>query len=132
MKLTSPLFDAFLKCPTKCYLRSLGEAGTGNAYATWVQTQTESYRSAEVEQLRRVTPPGDFIVSPPVDDFKTAKWRLAVETIAHAEGMESQLQALERVTADGRGKAAQFVPIRFMPNNNLGKDDKLLLAFDAL
>jgi len=132
MKLTSLLFDAFLKCPTKCFLRSLGEVGTGNAYATWVQTRTESYRSAEVERLRRVTAPCDFVVSPPVDDFKTAKWRLAVEPVVHTEGMESQVHALERVPAEGRGKAAQFVPIRFVPNNKISKDDKFLLAFDAL
>src|SRR5258708_39976822 len=122
MKLTSPLFDAFLKCPTKCYLRSLGEVGTGNAYATWLLTQTESYRAAEVERLRRGTPLCDFVVSPPADDFKTARWCLALEAVAHTEGIESQLQALERVQAEGRGKATQFVPIRFVPNNKLSKD----------
>jgi hypothetical protein len=33
MKLTSELFADFLKCPTACYLRSTGQAGSGNAYA---------------------------------------------------------------------------------------------------
>ena len=33
MKITSDLFDAFLKCPTKCYLRSTGQNGAGNAYS---------------------------------------------------------------------------------------------------
>ena len=32
---------------------------------------------------------------------------------------------------EGRGKAAQFIPIRFVFNNKLAKDDRLLLAFDA-
>ena len=44
---------------------------------------------------------------------------------------ESQLHAVERVSAEGRGKAAQFIPIRFSFCNKLIKDDKLLLAFDA-
>jgi hypothetical protein len=35
------------------------------------------------------------------------------------------------VPAEGRGKAAQFIPSRFIFTNKLGKDDKLLLAFDA-
>jgi hypothetical protein len=41
MKLTSDLFADFLKCPTKCYLRSTGQAGTGNAYADWVPDRNE-------------------------------------------------------------------------------------------
>src|SRR5882724_7202552 len=132
MNITARLFEAFLKCPTKCYLRSLGEVEAGNAYATWLQTQTESYHAAEVERLRCDTPPGDYVISPPVDDFKTAKWRLAVNAVAHSHGMESEIQALERLPAEGRGKTAQFVPIRFVPNNKLSMHDKLLLAFDAL
>ena len=34
--------------------------------------------------------------------------------------------------SEGRGKPAQFVPIRFVFRNKLTKDDRLLLAFDAL
>jgi hypothetical protein len=30
MPITSDLFEAYLKCPTKCFLRSLGETGTNN------------------------------------------------------------------------------------------------------
>lgn len=33
MKITSPIFEASLKCPTKCYLRSLDVAGSGNEFA---------------------------------------------------------------------------------------------------
>jgi hypothetical protein len=33
MKLTSDLFADFLKCPTKCYLRSTGQAGTSKLTA---------------------------------------------------------------------------------------------------
>jgi hypothetical protein len=46
MKITTSLFEAGLKCITKCFLRSLSETGTGNAYADWVRTQAESYRNA--------------------------------------------------------------------------------------
>jgi hypothetical protein len=37
MKITSDLFQAYLKCPTKCWLRATGELGTGNSYSEWVQ-----------------------------------------------------------------------------------------------
>jgi hypothetical protein len=45
--------------------------------------------------------------------------------------LQSCLHAVERILSEGRGKAAQFIPIRFIFTNKLTKDDKLLLAFDA-
>src|SRR2546426_8366475 len=45
--------------------------------------------------------------------------------------IESRIHVVERVPSEGRGKAAQFMPIRFIFTNKLGRDDKLLLAFDA-
>ena len=46
--------------------------------------------------------------------------------------MEAQVHAIERIPKAGRGRAALLIPIRFIANNKLSKDDKLLLAFDAL
>jgi hypothetical protein len=45
--------------------------------------------------------------------------------------LEWELQAVERVPAEGRSKPAQFIPIRLLFTNKLSKDDKLLLALDA-
>ena len=45
MKITSHLFEAYLKCPTKSWLLSQEEAHTGNRYADWVESQSEAYRS---------------------------------------------------------------------------------------
>ena len=39
MRLTSELFEAFFYCPTKCYLQSRGERGTGNTFAGWLTAQ---------------------------------------------------------------------------------------------
>jgi len=44
----------------------------------------------------------------------------------------SPVTPVERVPSEGQGKPAQFVPIRFVFRNKLTKDDRLLLAFDAL
>ena len=48
-----------------------------------------------------------------------------------ATSVECRLHTVERIPSEGRGKAAQFVPIRFIFRNKLTTDDKLLLAFDA-
>ena len=50
--ITSQLVEAYLDCPTKCFLRSTGEVPTGNAFATWNQTRSEAYY---LDGVRRLT-----------------------------------------------------------------------------
>jgi predicted RecB family nuclease len=202
MRITSPVFDAFLKCATKGHLRSLGEIGSGNEYAEWVRVRDESYQREAARGLQEGVPETERVVAPPAtENLKAAKWRLAVDLVAQTPGrfmdsslgadamltdhepprthpspcplpamrgeggrrpgegtfmesdvresepgeetrglggprpeqvLESRLHAVERVPSEGRGKPAQFVPIRFVFRNKLTKDDRLLLAFDAL
>ena len=74
-------------------------------------------------------------VSPPPENLKAAKWRLAANLAAHARKntrvLESEVHAVERAPSEGQGRPPQFIPIRFIFTNKLGEDDKLLLAFDA-
>ena len=133
MTITADIVEAFLKCPTKCYLRSLGEVGTGNAFAEWVRTQNELWRREGIKRLMAGTAPGECVGSPSVTtNLNTAKWRLAIECLVRSRNMESDLHAVERIPSEGRGKPPQFIPIRFVSTNKLNRDDKLLLAFDAL
>ncbi len=165
MTITPQLFESFLKCPTKCWLRAAAEPPAGNAYAEWFQTQNESYRAVATERLTVDAPADECVIAPVAENLKTAKWRLAVNvdvrtTLRSSRGneaqtpsapsstaaarlndqslltsaatfVESRLHAVERIPSEGRGNAAQFIPIRFIFTNKLGKDDKLLLAFDA-
>src|SRR2546421_507078 len=50
MTITSRLFEAYLKCPTKCFLWSRGETGTSNSYADWAQVLNISYRSEGISR----------------------------------------------------------------------------------
>jgi len=136
MKITPDVFEAYLKCPTKCWLRSTGEPSAGNTYSEWVKTQNDSYRVSETRRLLAGSPKDEVVFSPDMENVEGAKWRLASSFAVQARMdscvLESELHAVERVPAEGRGKPAQFIPIRFVFTNKLGKDDKLLLAFDAL
>jgi hypothetical protein len=132
MKLTSTLFDAFLKCPTKCYLRSTGQAGSGNAYAEWVREQNDAYRGEAIRRLMAGLPEPELVVAPPAaENLKADKWRLALDLPVQAGDMESRIHAVERGPSEGRGKPAQFIPVRFVFFNKLTKDDRLLVAFDV-
>ena len=136
MKITPAVFEAYLKCPTKCWLRATGEAATGNTYAEWVQAQNASYRETGTARLLAASPQDEVARSPDMENVKAGTWRLASSPAVQAEldsfALETELHAVERVPAGGRGKAAQFIPIRFVFTNKLGKDEKLLLAFDAV
>jgi hypothetical protein len=61
-------------------------------------------------------------------------WRIeahSAQNRVQAGPKASELHAVERMLAGGQGKPVQFIPIRFLFNNKLNKDDKLLLALDA-
>ena len=132
MTISSQLFEAYLKCPTKCWLRSRDEGSDGNAYADWVRTQNESYQSEGMKRLLGDVPENERVIAPPTANTTTAKWLLAVDLWAQAQNLESRLHVVERLPSKCRGKPAQFVPTRFVITNKLTKDDKLLLAFDAM
>jgi len=136
MKITSSVFEAYLKCPTKCWLRAADEPASGNTYAEWVKAENVSYRTTETARLVATLPPDEVALSPNVENVKAATWRfatsLAVQTQFDCCAMESELHLVERMPAGGRGKQVQFIPIRFAFANKLDKSDKLLLAFDAV
>ncbi|MDO8803568.1 MAG: hypothetical protein Q7R35_03975 [Elusimicrobiota bacterium] len=74
--ITASLFEAYLKCPTKFFLRSVGEMGHGNTSADWVQAQKESYRTGGINRLMGESPNGECIVGPlNIEDLKNALGR---------------------------------------------------------
>ena len=44
MIVSSRLFEDYIECATKCWLRSRGEPAAGGVYAEWARTQNEAYR----------------------------------------------------------------------------------------
>jgi len=131
--ITSHLFEAYLKCPTKSWLRSQDKRGDENAHADWERRQSDCYRSEGIKRLLHDVAENDRVTSPPSTDILgTAGWRLAVDLLAQGHEVESALHAMERMPSKGRGKSGQFMPIRFVFTNKVTKDERLRLAFDAL
>jgi hypothetical protein len=118
MKITPDVFEAHLKCPTKCWLRATNEPSAGGTYPEWVKAQNDSYQVSETRRLVAESPDDEVVISPDMKNFKAAKWRLAfslaVQAQMHSCVLESELHALERVPAEGWGKPPQFIPIRFV------------------
>src|SRR3990172_248435 len=106
MKITPGVFEAYLKCPTKCWLRATGELSAGNAYAEWVKAKNDSYRTTETERLFASSPSDEVVRSPGMETVKVAKWRLASSLAVQAKmdscALESELHAVDRLPAEGR------------------------------
>ena len=80
MKPTAELFEAYLKCPTKCWLLSQGAIGEGNAYAEWVKAQNEAFRAVALQRLQETVPENERVIAPPRGyNLKAAQWRLAMD-----------------------------------------------------
>ena len=126
------VFSAYLKCPTKAHLVAAGDRGVGNTYAKWVQAREEGYLKRAIDRWRQRILQADFCVAPSTENLKAAKWTLAVDVQVRSKDTESRLHAVERVGSGRPGQPAQFIPIRFLPNNKLTRSDRLLLVFDAL
>jgi predicted RecB family nuclease len=133
MTITPHLFEAYLKCSTKCFLRSLGETGAGNAYAEWVCAQNTLYQPEASRRLKERVANDECAIGP-LDrkELKSATWRIATECKVCAQNLDCTLHAVERVLSDTPGTPAQFIPARFICTNKLSRHDKLLLAFDAI
>jgi predicted RecB family nuclease len=132
MKPTAELFEAYLKCPTKCWLLSQGAIGEGNAYADWVKAQNEAFHAVALRRLQEIVPENERVTAPPRGaNLKVAWWRLAVDMEVSADNAVSRLDAVERVVSEGHDRSVQLIPIRLTSRNKLTRDDRLLVAFDA-
>jgi predicted RecB family nuclease len=130
--ITTQIFHAYLKCPLKCWLLFTGESGSGNEYADWKQNQNDSYTKSGTEQLLKSVKCDELSVSQIViSNIKTARWKYASNIKVVHDYMESIIPVIERLPPEGRGRSSRFIPFRFIFTNNLSKDDKLLVAYDA-
>jgi predicted RecB family nuclease len=74
----------------------------------------------------------DCATTPPIaENPKDFTWRFARDVRWKTKEVESYLQIVERVPANGRSRPAIFIPYRFEPSNKITKEHKLLLTCDA-
>src|ERR1035437_2477024 len=114
MVVSSQLFEAYLECSTKCWLRSRGEAATGNFYPEWARPQNETYLEYGLKCSFATVPESDRATAPPIPkNPKDVTWCLATDVRWRARDLESRLQAVERIPTAGPGRPAQFIPSSF-------------------
>lgn len=91
---TSRLFEAYLACPTKCYLQSIGEVAAINDFAIWNETRNESYRREGVQRLTTDHHSELALEPPETGHWKNVSWHFALNFVVRAENMETNLQVV--------------------------------------
>jgi predicted RecB family nuclease len=128
--ITSKLLEAYLACPTKCYLQLIGEKCSENNFAAWYQAQTVSYIRAGVKRLEASgslgSPPGQ--VEPSL--LKKARWQFAFDQTFDVDDLSANIHAVLR-SPTNRG-SSDLVPIRFVHTNRPSRASKMAAAFDAI
>jgi predicted RecB family nuclease len=133
MKLTSSLFGAYLKCPTKCFLWSRGETGIEDVYGHWSRTQDEFYRREAGRHMRMECPGNELLINPiGVESLKTSNWRWALDFNAETKQGSFSVQALRRDASRAEEIPAEIIPVHFVFRNKLTRHDEMLLTFDGL
>ena len=108
MIVSSPLFEAYLECGTKCWLRARAELSAGNTYAEWARLKNETYYDDGCKRLLAMFPESCAIAPPIPKHAKDVKWRVATEVSLQTSGLESRLQAIEKVPSEGRAKPSSL------------------------
>ena len=130
--ITNQLFEAYLKCPTKCFLKAKGEVGDSNAYSKVFQTWELAYLDKYYERITHDTKQ-EYVFSPNIsENLKTMKWNLGINLPVSTLKLETIIQAIERVSITKRNQPIQLIPIRFTPANKITRNDRLRLAFDSV
>lgn len=90
MTVTDDLVETFLKCSTKCFLRSRGEAGTGNAYAARVRTKNDVFRIEGTKRLVAKVAPDECAIGTQAAEgsLKPAQWHLGIEFTVQSQNLQ--------------------------------------------
>ena len=81
MIISCQLFEAYLFCPLKCWLRSRAEPVTANRYAEWARAHKEAYYNEGLKRAVAVFAESARAINPPItsNNFRDATWRFAID-----------------------------------------------------
>ena len=109
---TSRLFETYLACPTKCFLRSIGEVAANNDFAIWNETRREAYRLRRRPEANDRPPFGVGSRTSRTGHWKNVQWHFALNLVVRAENLEANLQVVQRSPA---ARKEQVIPVRSDP-----------------
>src|SRR5262249_42865020 len=130
--ITDDIFTSHLKCRRKAYLKLAGRSGEPHDFEVVQLGLDQVYRASALAAF--LGPIGEDVVvrAPPcLEAALLSQPRVIVEATVEADDIRSEIHALERVRESG-GETATYAPVLFVRNEKVTRQDRLLLAFNAL
>lgn len=131
MLITSQVFEDFLKCPTKIWLRSNNEIGTGNSYFYWLRNQQNEFRTLAAKKLDTLFYESNIKVNQSTKIKLNTSRYLYHNYIAKSDSLESSIDAFESISNQQQTKHSNIIIFRFVVKNKITKEDKIILAYNA-
>ncbi len=134
MIITAQLFEAYLKCPMKCYRKFRNESGSSNSYDVWSRNRNREYFDNYVKRMGIIEIPmdGHFTGATNIPPYISPNWQFIIELSIQTESLKSTLQVVERTLLKVPQKNEDLIPIRLYPLNKLRTENRLCIAFDSL
>jgi hypothetical protein len=118
--ITAEIFDAFLKCESKAYFKSSGQIGEPDEFVNWRREVRQEFRRSCQLRYRSIFQDAFDTSQPlPLDEVKSGKHHILFDCGIEAGQFQSRIEAVEKVTRLSRMKYRGYIPIRFVPNENL-------------
>jgi predicted RecB family nuclease len=133
MLITDEILAAYLKCETKAYLKVLSTVATDSEFADWQSELLSRFKQYGIAQLQHNLKQDEYFAGAPTFEvIRSGRFSLLTDCSLTAQNLRSTIHALERIVLKDSPRKYGYAPTRFTPNERITKDDKLLLAFDAL
>jgi hypothetical protein len=98
MQITDEIFQAFLKCETKAYLKSANSDAAHPEIAEWRQRVVENYKGICCARLRSAFSEAECLAGTSApQDFKNNRYRLLIDCVVQTSGLLTHIPALEAV-----------------------------------
>jgi len=133
MLITDRTFAAYLKCETKAHLIATNAPVPHHEISEWQSRAAAEYKA---QCITRMSSAYDAhlcykgTLSNSV--LKRQMYKFISGCTIENETLQSQLDALQWATSSDNSKPGGYLPVRMVPQESITREDKLLLAFDAL
>ena len=134
MKITKQLFDDYLRCKTKSYLRSRSEIGAQSEYHQWQAAQRKLYIEDAVAWLAEkhgIRVEDSSRLSDPIAS-SLVKRTIVTDVSVSSELLETTVQAVDLKPQKSTPGLPLVASLRFCTSNKLTRYEKLMAAFDGL
>ena len=114
--ISSHLFEAYLECPSKCWLRAQNEPATEMFMPSGGARRTRAYRKEWLERRLAIVAEADRVLSPTFEvNRKEATWRFALEMRVQANDLECAFRRWNGFALrDAEGASNLSLPFRIL------------------